>query len=413
MHLLQTTLIISATAMLLLTSLFFLIRTMPSRPGINWWITATFLKTLVCFYAFYSFGSSSSNASLIFFYFQAMFIVQCICIGTLSFAGAPVNIKQRMLMLAMAFVAVNTIAMFEYLFVANLCFVIYNAGNLIHAVFKINRVNDSQLSFKTTSVLMTINAIHWLDFPFLSQIEWFLPIGFILGMTLVTAIFLSLAVLSLQQFKFQTEESERNAIYAATHDSLTGLYNRSHLDTLFNQYVDRAEKLGDSFILLYLDLDGFKAINDTYGHNAGDFVLKTIAKRLSENLEGKGHVVRIGGDELVILCEHKDTNLKIAEDATQHLLKLIEQPMHQNENTYQISASIGGACYGIPHRSLENMLNETDKLMYAAKKAGKKRVYFSKSATSIGNKHIIDSGCQSATQNLSLPDKVMQEYYLN
>jgi len=223
-----------------------------------------------------------------------------------------------------------------------------------------------------------LNALHWLDFPLLGRIEWFAPIGFMVGMFLVVAIFLCLAVLALLQFKSHTKESERRAIEAAIHDPLTGLYNRSHLDVLFSSYAEEAEHIQRPFILLYFDLDGFKYVNDTYGHAAGDLILTTVAKRMSKWLGSKGDAVRVGGDELIVLTRLRAEFSKAnALNAAQRLLNLIEQPIVDGENKYLVSASVGGCCYGLPNTGLEEMITEADALMYKAKKAGGHRIYFS------------------------------------
>jgi len=246
---------------------------------------------------------------------------------------------------------------------------------------------------------MSLNALHWLDFPFLSQVEWFVPIGFMLGMSLLVGIFFSLAVLALLQFKAQTQDSEQAAIYAARTDSLTGLYNRNYLETLFNQYKQNTNFSDQTFSLLYFDLDGFKKINDTYGHSAGDMVLKKIAKRLKAELSDQGDAVRIGGDELIVFIRtsnHYDREMQTIK--TKELLNCIELPINDDDKTYHISASIGGCCFGKPFNDLENMLNKADKLMYAAKQAGGKRIYFSK-PTQIADTDLLTKASEEKLSN--------------
>jgi diguanylate cyclase (GGDEF)-like protein len=227
-------------------------------------------------------------------------------------------------------------------------------------------------------MLFILNGVHWLDYPILGRIEWFAPIGFMIGMMLVVSIFLSLSALALMQFKLQTEESERKAIQAAIHDPLTGLYNRSHLNQLFSEYAEEAEHIQRPFILLYFDLDGFKYVNDTYGHPAGDIILTTVAKRMSKWLGSKGDAIRVGGDELIVLTRLRaDFSRDNALFAAQRLLNLIEQPIVDGKNSYEVSASVGGCCYGLPQCDLEKMISTADKLMYEAKQAGGRRVCFS------------------------------------
>ena len=130
--------------------------------------------------------------------------------------------------------------------------------------------------------------------------------------------------------------------------------------------------------MLYFDLDGFKFVNDTYGHPAGDLILTTVSKRMSKWLGAKGDAIRVGGDELIVLTRLRaDFSRENSMSASQRILNLIEQPIVDGAHTYKVSASVGGCCYGLPHCDLENMINEADKLMYEAKQSGGHCIRFS------------------------------------
>lgn len=387
MHPLQITMIISMTTMLLISALFFLIRNMPSRPGIKWWISASLIQSYLFLCAVIHFGNTSSILETFIFYCFQMAAIQCLSIGTLLFAGISININKRLsLLIITSTICISAISQ-EHLFLASLFLGAYQGFYLIHTGYSTLRINDHKNNCKIVAVLMILMGVHWFDYPFLSTIEWFVPIGFLIGAIILSGIFLNLVVLALSQFKIHTQDSERRAIEASTRDSLTGLYNRSYLDTLFDNYVKEAKQLERTFILLYFDLDDFKQINDTYGHKAGDLILKTVAKRMTEWLGTKGDAIRIGGDELIVLTRLSGVyNRENAEIAARHLLNVIEKPIIDGQNTYHISASIGGCCYGLPYYSLDDMLNKADKFMYIAKQAGGKQIFFCRRVSSINQK---------------------------
>jgi len=378
MNLLHITAVTSVTTMLLISAFLYLIRKMPSRPGLAWWISASIIQSIVFILGTASFDKEVTIPGTIIFYCLAMLVYSSLSIGTLLFVNESVDIKKRLLLYGLSITAVIALTLSNSLFLACLLMSVYSAACLFQVAYKIYSIEDPKINYKITAFLMCLNAIHWLDYPFLSQIEWFVPIGFMLGMLLIASIFLNLALCALSQFKENTLKSERAAIHAATIDSLTGLYNRSHLNTLFNNYVKEAEQIERTFILLYFDLDGFKLINDAHGHKVGDLVLQETAERLRQWLGNKGDAIRIGGDEIVVLTGLRGKyDRKNAFTAAEQILSSIEKPIIDGNKSYSISASVGGCSYGRPLYSLEDMLNKADKLMYVAKQAGGRRVYFS------------------------------------
>jgi diguanylate cyclase (GGDEF)-like protein len=372
--------IMSATALLLITALFLIIRTMPSKAGIGWWLGASLLQAFIYLLALTFFGEEQTLVGGLIFFSLQMTVNQSLALGTHLFIGESVNIKQRMFLLAGTVLTVTMLTVGGLPFLGVLLFAFYNAVVFIRTALKIFRSGIDIKCLIFTSFLFVAMGLHWLDFPFMGDVEWFVPIGFMLGMVFVVTTFLTLALAALLQFKKQTKESENKAIQASIHDPLTSLYNRSHLESLFSEYSSEADEADRSFVLLYLDLDGFKLVNDTYGHKAGDVILTTIAKRMTRWLGKKGDAVRIGGDELVVLNRlRSDTNNNIiyGTSTAQSLLELIEQPIADGKNTYNISASIGGCYYKTDGQNLEELLSQADKLMYSAKKAGGKRIHFS------------------------------------
>jgi diguanylate cyclase (GGDEF)-like protein/hemerythrin-like metal-binding protein/PAS domain S-box-containing protein len=163
----------------------------------------------------------------------------------------------------------------------------------------------------------------------------------------------------------------------ANHDALTGLPNRRLLQDRFAQAVTRSNRASRVLAVCYIDLDGFKQINDSLGHDAGDDVLRIMAGRLSKVLRGEDTVVRLGGDEFVLLLG----DLESEESAAQLLSRLLKDaalPMLIHGKQVEVSASMGVTFYPRDHGTLEQMLAHADEAMLAAKREGKSRCNFYK-----------------------------------
>ncbi|MBE3025579.1 GGDEF domain-containing response regulator [Janthinobacterium sp. BJB1] len=158
----------------------------------------------------------------------------------------------------------------------------------------------------------------------------------------------------------------------ALHDPLTGLPNRRLLEDRIEHTLQQSARNRGKSAILYLDLDGFKAINDTYGHGYGDEILKMVAVRLVGASRKEDTVARIGGDEFVIVLG----NLAGKGDAREPAAKLIEvvsEPYFINDLTLRLSTSIGIAIYPDDASSVESLLGAADTALYEAKRAGKNR----------------------------------------
>lgn len=174
------------------------------------------------------------------------------------------------------------------------------------------------------------------------------------------------------------EEAARERIeFLALHDPLTGLPNRAR----FNEVLERAQSRAhnEPGAVLFIDLDGFKPINDQYGHEAGDNALITIARRLSHNLPEKDLAARLGGDEFVVLLADA-RNAQQATAVAKRLLVAICQPMTLQGCACQLGASIGIALMPEHGSSMSEILSAADNAMYAAKRAGKGRIVVAGSA---------------------------------
>ncbi len=156
--------------------------------------------------------------------------------------------------------------------------------------------------------------------------------------------------------------------HAALHDALTGLANRSLLQDRLEHALQR-ETVGTA--VLFLDLDQFKFVNDSRGHDAGDALLVQVAERLRGALRPQDTVARFGGDEFVVVCE--DTDAAQARQVADDLLTCFEEPLVVHGDDVHVSASIGVAV--TPAASAGDLLRFADTAMYAAKSAGRGRVH--------------------------------------
>ncbi|TXT38513.1 MAG: diguanylate cyclase [Comamonadaceae bacterium] len=165
-------------------------------------------------------------------------------------------------------------------------------------------------------------------------------------------------------------ESRSELEHLAHHDKLTDLPNRQLLADRMQAAFDRAQRYGHKVVVLYLDLDGFKAINDGLGHEAGDAALYEIACRLVNTLRRVDTVARVGGDEFVVLLSDLDDNARgVAERVAAKCLEVFKTPVMVVGQPCRLGVSIGMAIKG-GDTSAEHLLNTADQAMYRAKEAG-------------------------------------------
>lgn len=160
--------------------------------------------------------------------------------------------------------------------------------------------------------------------------------------------------------------------HMATHDSLTGLANRSLLQDRLEHALARARRSGEAFALVLVDLDGFKKINDSLGHDAGDAVLKGVAARLKAAVRDTDTVVRLGGDEFAVLLVDVNPSASFHSVSTR-LLAAVGEPVYLHGNTLRVTGSIGVAVYPVHAKTLPALRTHADIALYQAKGAGKDR----------------------------------------
>lgn len=165
----------------------------------------------------------------------------------------------------------------------------------------------------------------------------------------------------------ELRRAERELEHRASHDLLTGLPNRDRLERVLQEAMEDADAAGSSLALLYLDLDGFKAANDRGGHDAGDRVLREVARRLQEHLREGDLAARVGGDEFVVLLPGcRDANA--ARVVAEALRTQLHVPYPLSDGPIRLDASIGIACFPEDGSDLRTLLAHADRAMYAAKR---------------------------------------------
>jgi diguanylate cyclase (GGDEF)-like protein len=173
----------------------------------------------------------------------------------------------------------------------------------------------------------------------------------------------------------EQERKEKQLMYLAFHDQLTGLPNRGLLVERLRQDLLRAKRDSTFLAVLFLDLDGFKDVNDEMGHDAGDELLQAVAKRFEHCCREVDTVARLGGDEFVFVLTSLHSVLAVKQVA-QNVLKAVNQAFLIHNETVKIGASIGIAMYPTDHSEAELLIKCADDAMYTAKQRGKNQLVF-------------------------------------
>lgn len=195
------------------------------------------------------------------------------------------------------------------------------------------------------------------------------PFAALLFALLVAAVLIPLRAFSRTVVLLAQSEAMNRKM--ANHDALTGLPNRMQFDNKLEDLL--ADQAGDPFAVMCIDLDRFKAVNDAYGHNAGDAVLVTVAERLAKTIGANGLVARVGGDEFVaIITENVDNDhLSWLGDA---LIDQATQPVMFGPVALEVGCSIGVSIWPRHGRSATEIIGAADTFLYESKRAGRGRV---------------------------------------
>lgn len=187
-------------------------------------------------------------------------------------------------------------------------------------------------------------------------------IGLLTGMIILPLFYLVLIR--------RLHQAIEHAQFAASHDAMTGLVNRSHFIDRLEYEVDRSERYGNQFCVFYIDLDDFKKINDTYGHQQGDEVLISVANRLLSVVRASDMVARLGGDEFAVLTLSLKGQTAIEQLAVK-LIDSLSEPIVVQGQPLCHSASLGVSSYPTHGVSVNALMNAADHAMYRAKHSGK------------------------------------------
>ena len=174
----------------------------------------------------------------------------------------------------------------------------------------------------------------------------------------------------LQKYQEEIRRSEARFKELAHHDPLTGLANRILFQEQLTKAMMRAKREQRSIALLFIDLDNFKIVNDTAGHDAGDAVLQETGHRLLDCVRGYDTVCRIGGDEYVALLEQLPERV-VVESVAERIVAKMSKPFVYQEHCFSVSASIGISMYPMDGDNMEELMHKADSAMYRVKRSGR------------------------------------------
>ncbi len=167
----------------------------------------------------------------------------------------------------------------------------------------------------------------------------------------------------------RTEELQsvnEKLVWMANVDPVTELMNKSALTTAASDFIKRANQSGHKFAMIFLDLDDFKFINESYGHPVGDALIKAVGNRLVKVIKDRGEVARVGGDEFMLLVDYQDK--AEIEKVTKNIFRILKKPFDSNQHRVFINASIGIASFPEDGTDVITLAQHADAAMYVAKK---------------------------------------------
>src|SRR3954470_4927031 len=198
--------------------------------------------------------------------------------------------------------------------------------------------------------------------------------GFNLSGILALVILTPIATATYARRRYQESlDVRRELVRLSLHDPLTGLPNRMLLADWLSADIQTSQRNNAQAAVLFVDLDRFKHVNDTHGHEVGDRLMRAVAERLRTMLRPEDRVIRFGGDEFVVLCPTVNS-ANAAERIAHRVIEIVEQPFTIGDETMRISASVGVAL--AEHRGVkpEDVLRDADVAMYQAKALGSGQV---------------------------------------
>jgi len=233
--------------------------------------------------------------------------------------------------------------------------------------------NGMRFGLRALMEVMTLGVIGY-SFVLMNSPYWLnnMPTGggLLLGLIILPCFYMVL-IKRLHALNEKLNMELQKSTYAATHDGMTKLLNREYFFQRVTERVYEAKRYGEHFAIVFIDLDGFKEINDTYGHHYGDELLKTTAARITQIVRKCDLVARLGGDEFaVILHEINDDQINIF---AKRLLDQIEKDILIENCDAHITASVGISLYPEHGELADALVKAADTAMYQSKNSGKNR----------------------------------------
>ena len=194
---------------------------------------------------------------------------------------------------------------------------------------------------------------------------------------------------SRKEMELELSRQKSILYYQANHDSITGLPNRVHFKKELKKELKKTAKTNSKLALMFIDLDRFKKINDSLGHDIGDKVIHIIGERLKRSIRKDDMVARLGGDEFLLMVKNVKREEEVLIEA-ERILRIIEEPIAVEDYTLYSSASIGISCYPEDDIHESNLLKYADTAMYKAKEEGGNNFQFYRSEmTDMAYEHVM------------------------
>ncbi|MGR9086229.1 MAG: diguanylate cyclase domain-containing protein [Gammaproteobacteria bacterium] len=240
-------------------------------------------------------------------------------------------------------------------------------------LFHIDAPMSDTLRAQFLPKLTTVRKLNRRGQPFAikadKQLNWSdIDLPLVITTACTSVLSLAFLLLFLSSHFRREEQRKKNAdrlLHMATHDALTGLPNRTLLADRFGQACSRSQRSEFSFSMMFIDLNGFKTVNDTYGHEMGDQLLKAMGSLLKECIREEDTLSRISGDEFVILLEN--TTFETAKRVAQTIQSKLANPIQIQSHALSIGLSLGIAVYPHDGLTMSELLRKADERMYRAK----------------------------------------------
>jgi len=253
----------------------------------------------------------------------------------------------------------------------------YNTLSNMIVLQDATRINNLAHSFdKQGEVLQVNSVVHYdlLNWKLLTQIDKVeleaMTEALKREIIVFIVIFSIVAVVLMLLVSYYKKQQDAKLFNMATHDTLTQLPNRRFVFDIIEYVIAKAKRNNSRGAVLFMDLDNFKFINDSYGHETGDFVLVEISKRLKRLLRENDVLARLGGDEFLVIVEEFKT-LKEIDGLCSRIIDMVSQPIEDGKKHYQVGVSIGIATFPDDSVEAKELLQFADTAMYKTKEQGR------------------------------------------